>query len=82
MYCEVSQENLKYVCISGNIFVNTQSILKILAPKRQVFNDEYTHRNTLKQYLSYEGQQRSQPHVTVIKQIFRHQAICTCMSLV
>ena len=46
----VSQENLKYVCISGNIFVNTQSILKILAPKRKVFNDEYTHRNTLLQY--------------------------------
>ena len=72
----VSQENLKYVCISGNIFVNTQSI------KRTVFNDEYTHRSTLLQYLSYEGQQRSQPHVTVIKQIVRHQTICTCMSLV
>ena len=77
----VSQENLKYVCISGNIFVNSQSILKILAPKRKVFNDEYTHRNASLQYLSYVGQQRSQPHVTVIKQIFRHQTICTFMSL-
>ena len=27
---------------------------------------------TLLQFLCYEGQQRSQPHVTVIKQIFRH----------
>ena len=27
----VSLEKLKYVCIIGNIFVNTQSILKILA---------------------------------------------------
>ena len=35
VYCIVSQENLKYVCTSGNIFVNTQSILKILAPKRK-----------------------------------------------
>ena len=78
----VSQENLKYVCMSGNIFVNTQSILKILATKRKIFNDDYTHRNTLIQYLRYEGQQSSQPHVTVTKQIFRHQTICTFMSLV
>ena len=35
----VSQEKLKYVCIIDNIFVNIQSILTILAPKRYVFND-------------------------------------------
>ena len=34
----VSQEKLKYVCRIGNIFVNIQSILKILAPKGKVFN--------------------------------------------
>ena len=34
----VSQEKMKYVYIIGNIFVNTQSILKILAPKCNVFN--------------------------------------------
>ena len=35
----VSQEKLKYVCIIGNIFVNIQSILTIIAPKRNVFNE-------------------------------------------
>ena len=29
----VSQEKMKYVYKLGNIFVNNQSILKILAPK-------------------------------------------------
>ena len=43
----VSQEKMKYVCIIGNIFVNAQSILKILTPKRNDFNDYYTHRKTL-----------------------------------
>ena len=33
----VSQEKMKYVYIIGNIFVNTQSILKILAPICTVF---------------------------------------------
>ena len=34
------------------------------------------------QCLRCEGQQRSQPHVTVIiiKQMFRHQTICTFMN--
>ena len=34
----VSQEKLEYVYIIGNIFVNTQSILKILEHIRNVFN--------------------------------------------
>ena len=71
------------VCvIIGNIFVNTQSILMIVAPKRYVFNDYYKYRKILLQCLSYEGQQRSQPHVTVNKQMFRHHTICTFLSFV
>ena len=31
VYCMVSQEKLKHVCIIGNIFINIQSILTILA---------------------------------------------------
>ena len=34
----VSQEKMNYVYIMGNIFVNTQSFLNILAPKCNVFN--------------------------------------------
>ena len=67
-----SHKKSKYVCIISNIFVNTQSILNFLAPKRNVFNDYYTYRKTLLRFLCYEGQQRSQPHVTVFKQMFRH----------
>ena len=78
----VSHEKLKYVCIIGNIFGNTQSICKILAPKRNVFNEYHTYRKTLLQFLSYEGQQRSQSNVTVIKQMLRYQTICTYMSFV
>ena len=33
----VSQVKLKYVYLIGNIFVTTQSLLKILAPKCNVF---------------------------------------------
>ena len=36
VYCMVSQEKLKYVCIIGNIFANIQSIF---VPKRNVFNE-------------------------------------------
>ena len=42
----VSQEKMKYVYIIGNIFVNTQSFLKILAPKCNVFNVYYICRKT------------------------------------
>ena len=35
------------VYIINNIFVNTQSILKILAPKRKVFNVQYIYGKTL-----------------------------------
>ena len=38
-----SQGKMKYVYIIFIIFVNTQSILKILAPKRNVFNVYYIH---------------------------------------
>ena len=33
-----SHKKVEYVYIIDNVFVNTQSILKILAPKRKVFN--------------------------------------------
>ena len=46
----------------GNMFVNTQSLLKMLAPKRNVFNIECKYAKILLQFLSYEGQQKSQPH--------------------
>ena len=62
----VLQEKNRYVYIIGNIFVNTQSILKILAPKCNVLNVYYICRKTLSQCLAYEGQQRSQQHATVI----------------
>ena len=78
----VSQEKMKYVCIIGNIFVNIQSILTILAPKRHVFNDLYKYRKTFLQFLSDGGQQRSQSHVTVINQMFRHKTICPFLSFV
>ena len=38
MYCMVSQEKMKYLYIIDNIFVNTQSILKIMASKCNIFN--------------------------------------------
>ena len=38
VYCMVLPEKLKYVYIIGNIFVNSRSILKILASKSNVFN--------------------------------------------
>ena len=38
VYCMASHEKMEYVYIIDSIFVNTQSILKILAPKRNVFN--------------------------------------------
>ena len=75
----VSQEKLKYVCLSDSIFVNTQSILKI---KRHVLIINVNMKKTLLQFLSYGGQQSSQPHVTVIKQMFRHQTICTFLLFV
>ena len=37
----VLPQKLKYVYIIVNIFANTQSILKILASKRNVFNGLY-----------------------------------------
>ena len=42
-----SHEKVEYVYIIDSIFVNTKSILKILAPKRKVFNGQYLYRKTL-----------------------------------
>ena len=39
-----------------NIFVNTQSILTILTPKRNGFDGLCLCKNTLQQFLSYDGQ--------------------------
>ena len=80
----VSQDKMRYVYIIGNSFVNTQSLLKILASKRNGFNVEYNfmYRKTLFQFLSYEGSKRYQPHATVTKHMFRHNTICTLMSFV
>ena len=47
---------LDYVYIIGNIFVNTQSILKIIASKCNVFNDLCLCEKTLQQCVNYEGQ--------------------------
>ena len=61
----LSQEKMKYVYIIGNIFINTQSILKILLQSVMflMFN---IFRKTLLQLLGYERQQRSEQHSTVI----------------
>ena len=34
----VSQEKMKFVYIIGNILLKNQSVLKIVAPKRNVWN--------------------------------------------
>ena len=36
-----SHDKVEYVYIMDNIFVNTRSILKIMAPEREVFNVQY-----------------------------------------
>ena len=36
-----SHDKVEYVYIMDNIFVNTRSILKIMAPERKVFNVQY-----------------------------------------
>ena len=51
---------LEYVCIIANIFVNTQSILKIPASKRDGFEGLCLCKKILQQCLSYEDQWRSQ----------------------
>ena len=51
----VLPQKLEYVYIIVNIFVNTQSILKILASKYDVFNGLCLCKKTLQQCLSYEG---------------------------
>ena len=51
----VLPKKLVYVYIIANIFVNTQSILNILATKRNGFNG-LCFNGLLQQCLSYEGQ--------------------------
>ena len=49
-------QKLEYVYIIADIFVNTQSILKILASKHNGFKELCLFKKTLQQCLSYEGQ--------------------------
>ena len=52
----VLPQKLEYVYIIVNIFVNMQSILKILASKRNGFKGVCLCKKTLQQCFSYEGQ--------------------------
>ena len=63
----VSQEKLKHVCIIGNvfqcIFVKIQSILTILALKRNVLMININIEQTLLQILSYGGCHQNVSHI-------------------
>ena len=52
----VLPQELEYVYILVNIFVNTQSILKVIVLKCNVFNGLCLCKKKLQQCLSYKGQ--------------------------
>ena len=73
IYCT----KLEYVYIIVNICVNQQSILNILASKRNGYNGFCLCKKTLQQCFSYEGQFRSHLVPQQAQQMFWYQAICT-----